>query len=64
MLLSELQDTETFNDMDRLPVFLFDNDTDGIMVGESVIIKGEIEVIKKQNKILHLSLWRSHSISQ
>lgn len=36
--------------MDRLPVFLFDNDTDGIMVGESVIIKGEIEVIKNKTR--------------
>jgi DNA replicative helicase MCM subunit Mcm2 (Cdc46/Mcm family) len=46
----ELQDSETFNDMDKLSVFLFDNDTEGIMVGETVIIKGDIEVINNKKR--------------
>jgi DNA replicative helicase MCM subunit Mcm2 (Cdc46/Mcm family) len=37
-IILELQDTETFNDMDRLPVFLFDNYTEGIVVGETVFL--------------------------
>jgi replicative DNA helicase Mcm len=41
----ELQDTETFNDIDRLSAILFDNDTEGIKVGENVIVTGNIEII-------------------
>jgi replicative DNA helicase Mcm len=41
----ELQDIDTFNDTDRLLAILFDNDTEGIKVGENVVITGNIEVI-------------------
>ena len=41
----ELQDTDTFNDIDRLSTILFDNDTEGIKVGENVVITGNIEII-------------------
>ena len=44
----ELQDTETFNDMDRLPVYLFDNDTEGIRVGETVTIIGDIQIVNNR----------------
>ena len=47
-VIIELQDTETFNDMDRLSVFLFDNGTEDIIVGEPVIITGSIEVINNK----------------
>src|SRR5438093_12772635 len=43
----ELQDTESFNDIDRLSVMLFDKDTIDIKVGERVTITGEIAVIHK-----------------
>ena len=45
-VIIEVQDIETFNDMDRLPVFLFDNDTEGIGVGETVAIVGNIRVLE------------------
>jgi DNA replicative helicase MCM subunit Mcm2 (Cdc46/Mcm family) len=43
----ELQDTNSFDDLDRLSVFLFDQDTIGIMIGENVEIVGEIRIIEK-----------------
>lgn len=43
----ELQDIENFNDMDRLSVILFDNDTEGVTAGDTVIINGEIHVINE-----------------
>jgi DNA replicative helicase MCM subunit Mcm2 (Cdc46/Mcm family) len=46
----ELQDTETFNDIDRLSVMLFDKDTIDIKVGERVTITGEIAVIHKDGR--------------
>jgi replicative DNA helicase Mcm len=46
----ELQDTESFNDIDRLPVMLFDKDTIDIKVGERVTITGEIVVIHKDGR--------------
>ena len=49
-VIVELQDTETFNDMDHLSVFLFDSDTEGITVGESVIIKGKIHIMSEKYK--------------
>lgn len=48
-VIVELQDTEPFNDLDRPPVFLFDNDTEGIRVSEKVVVTGDIE-IKNNNK--------------
>lgn len=54
-VIVELQDTDTFNDMDRLPVILFDNNTEGIRVGETVIIKGDIRIINnKKGLFTHL----------
>ena len=44
----ELQDTESFNDIDRLSVMLFDRDTENISVGERVTVSGEIAVIHKE----------------
>jgi replicative DNA helicase Mcm len=49
-VIIELQDTETFNDMDRLSVVLFDNDTDGITVGEIVVITGDIKIINNKKR--------------
>lgn len=40
----ELQDLEQFNDLERLPVFLFDKDTENIRVGENIIVKGQLRV--------------------
>jgi DNA replicative helicase MCM subunit Mcm2 (Cdc46/Mcm family) len=45
----ELQDIDTFNDIDRLSAILFDNDTEGIQVGENVVITGDIQVINNNN---------------
>ena len=54
-VIVELQDIDTFNDMDRLPVILFDNDTEGIRVGDMVIIKGDIRIIEnKKGLFTHL----------
>ncbi|MGD1838590.1 MAG: AAA family ATPase [Nitrososphaeraceae archaeon] len=49
-VIVELQDTETFNDIDILPVFLFDKNTVGIRVGETVIVKGDIRILKNNKK--------------
>ena len=49
-VIVELQDTESFNDIDRLPIILFDNDTENIRVGEIVIVIGEIQVININKK--------------
>ena len=52
----ELQDTETFNEIERLHVILFDEDTIDINLGERVVITGQIEIL---NETRHQ---RSHSI--
>ena len=46
----ELQDTNSFDDLDRLPVLLFDNDTIGIKVGENVEVVGEVKIINNNFK--------------
>lgn len=46
----ELQDAETFNDFERLPVFLFDQDTAEIRVGETVTILGDINIINAKKR--------------
>ena len=46
----ELQETNTFDDLDRLSVFLFDEDTIGIKVGENVEIIGEIKILENNFK--------------
>ena len=47
-VLIELQETNSFDDLDRLPVFLFDNDTIDInkRIGENVEIIGEIKILE------------------
>ena len=40
----ELQDRESFNDLERLSVFLFDKNTENIRVGENITIKGQIKI--------------------
>ena len=51
-VLIELQDTDTFDDLDRLPVFLFDNDTVDInkRIGENVEVVGEIKIVENNFK--------------
>ncbi|HET6589679.1 MAG TPA: AAA family ATPase [Candidatus Nitrosocosmicus sp.] len=46
----ELQDDETFSDIERLNCILLDTDTSNIKIGEKVIIKGQIHVIQKNQK--------------
>jgi len=46
----ELQDTDSFNDIERLSVLLFDKDTENVNVGERVIIEGEIFVLYPNGK--------------
>ena len=57
----ELEDTETFNEIDRLPVYLFDKDTENISVNETVIIKGQVQIINDGKRML-MSLWRINQI--
>ena len=47
-----MQDTDTFDDLDRLPVFLFDNDTVDInkRIGENVEVVGEIKIVENNFK--------------
>ena len=49
-VIVELQDMDIFNEIDRLSVFLFDRDTEGIVVGENVCITGNIEIIYIKKK--------------
>ena len=41
----ELQNSEVFNDFESLPVFLFNEYTEGIRVGETVIITGVVNIL-------------------
>lgn len=47
----ELQDLNSFNDIDRLYVILFDKDTENINVGERVIVTGDIVIRKIGNNL-------------
>ena len=50
----ELQDTESFNDLERLSVFLFNENTENIRVGENITIKGQIKISEPaKNKKLY-----------
>lgn len=49
-VIIELQDINSFDDLDRLSVFLFDEDTIGIKVGENVEITGNIKIIENKFK--------------
>ena len=46
-VIIELQDANSFDDLDRLAVFLFDRDTIGIKIGENVEVIGEIKILEK-----------------
>ena len=54
---AELQDIETFNEIERLPIILFEKDTKNINLGERVTVTGSIEIvllIQKERKNLML----------
>lgn len=55
----ELQDTETFNEIERLQVILFEEDTKNINLGERVIITGVIQIttFESKNKKPHSILY-------
>ena len=44
--LVELRDLDNYNDMDKMRVLLFDNDTLDIIIGDTVKIIGNIEIIQ------------------
>jgi len=44
----ELQDLDSFNDLDRLPVFLFDQYTENVRVGETILVEGQIHIAEHQ----------------
>jgi replicative DNA helicase Mcm len=46
----ELQDTDTFSEIERLPVVLFDSDTKNIHVGERVSVSGQLHVIQNKGR--------------
>ena len=46
----ELQDPDSFSEVERLPVVLFDEDTKNIQVGEKVIVEGDIQIIPSNIK--------------
>ena len=46
----ELQDTDSFNDIDRLTCLLFDENTKGIRVGERVTVTGELMILGNISK--------------
>jgi DNA replicative helicase MCM subunit Mcm2 (Cdc46/Mcm family) len=51
----EVQDSDSFNELDRLSAYLFNNDTEKIRVGETIILEGQIVInefaIGKNKKI-------------
>ena len=47
---AELQDIETFNEIERLPIILFDEDTKNINLGERVTVTGKIEIVTSDSK--------------
>ena len=49
-VMIELQEINSFDELDRLSVFLFDEDTIGIKVGENVEIIGEIKILENNFK--------------
>jgi replicative DNA helicase Mcm len=50
-VIIELQDTNSFDELDRLSVYLFDEDTIDIKVGENVEIIGEIKILDNKFKL-------------
>ena len=49
-VIVELQDLETFSDLERIPVYLFDKHTENIRVGENIIIDGQIQIEESNGK--------------
>lgn len=48
----ELQDIETFSDLERLPAVLFDGCTNNVGVGEQVTVTGHIHKIRMSNSLV------------
>ncbi len=48
----ELQDLDTFSDLERLPVILFDDNTTNVSTGEQVVVTGSIQKIRKNDRLL------------
>jgi len=48
----ELQETETLNELDRLPVVLLEGYTNKVAIGEQVIVTGSIQKIKVKGRLL------------
>ncbi len=48
----ELQDLDTFSDLERLPVILFDDDTTNVSTGEQVVVTGSIQKIRRNDRLL------------
>ena len=46
----ELQDSDTFSDIEKLSCILFDNDTMDIQIGSKVIVSGSIQIINQKYK--------------
>ncbi len=46
----ELQDHRTFNDIEKLTCILFDDNTKGILVGENVMISGNMHIVIRNKK--------------
>jgi len=51
-VIVELQDLETFNDLERLSVYLFDKHTENIRVGENILVYGQIQIEESSGKKL------------
>ena len=49
-VMIELQEINSFDELNRLSVFLFDEDTIGIKVGENVEVIGEIKILENNFK--------------
>jgi replicative DNA helicase Mcm len=47
---AELQDIETFNEIERLSIILFDEDTKNINLGERVTVTGRIEIVSLDSR--------------
>jgi DNA replicative helicase MCM subunit Mcm2 (Cdc46/Mcm family) len=46
----ELQDSDTFSDIEKLSCILFDENTIDIQVGSKVVISGSIQIVNQKNK--------------
>jgi DNA replicative helicase MCM subunit Mcm2 (Cdc46/Mcm family) len=48
----ELQDTETFNELERLQIVLLADCTKNVSIGEQVIVTGTIQKVRVKDKLL------------